>query len=207
MGQKNVDLERKIFEKETELQEKLKELAEREKELKEQELSHTRAESADDASKEASMFFEGNARDFNKSAFIWLRAVCIMSYFCFVSIVFFLVLAVLGLPAIDAENQYQFIRISGTTLFLFTFMFTITYWCMRMYKANLHLNSINKHKAICLEVVGKLRAGSMSNEAKDIITTEAARVIFNDPQTGLINDKSTDHSTSLNIGDLAKTGT
>lgn len=164
------------------------------------------AESVDKSTGEAAEFFERHASSHQNSARRWFVAMVALALITVVYAILFLCSALIDFPHIDPNNQFQFVRISAASLLFITFLFTATLWVSRMYKANLHLQTINNHRATSISVVNTLRAGSLTDGAKDTIVTEAARAIFSDPQTGLIIDKSSDNSTSFNIRDLVKTG-
>lgn len=179
-------------------------LSEAHQELNETRLHNQATEIVDESTDEAEKFFLSNAEKYEGACKHWLYATFASGVFTFFMTLAFVLMSFENYPDLSNSNQYQFIRVSATSLLFITFLLGVTLWFSRMYKANLHLQTINNHRATSLSVVNTLRAGSLTDGAKDTIVTEAARAIFSDPQTGLLIDKSSNNSTSFNIGDLIK---
>lgn len=168
------------------------------------ELKQTQAEANDEAFAESSEFFKNLADKNQKSALFWGVMTLFFVYVTGLQGYEILQIALENNPPINEKAKFAFYRLSGATVFLLSFLLTATFWCARMYKTFTHLHTINRHKQTTLSVTNKLIAGEQNDTVKAAIATHAAESIFADPQTGLITDKSSSHSASLNIGDLAK---
>lgn len=111
-------------------------------------------------------------------------------------LVFSIVLAVLTFgmlgvfycAKIDAHDLVHLVPMLGCRVLTITFLFTITIWCGRMYKAMRNQAIQNRHRALGLKTFRAFVDATQDKQTKDAVLRETTHTIFSSTPTGLINE-------------------
>lgn len=116
--------------------------------------------------------------------------------------------AILMLFLINGENQsaFKIVQITTTKLVVLAVLLSATVWCGKIYKANKHLVTINKHRANSLKTFQAFMKATESDQARDAVLLETTRAIFGMTSTGYLDSDSSSNDVGTRIIELIKSG-
>lgn len=84
-----------------------------------------------------------------------------------------------------------------TTKFMFlALLISATFWCGRIYKATLHQAAQYRHRALGIQTIQAFVAAAKDPAVKDGVVLEAARAIYGNTGTGLVDENGAGSSDS-----------
>lgn len=93
----------------------------------------------------------------------------------------------------DATEQViEFVRGTTSRVLLLSIAGFVLAFCVRNYRVNKHLETLNKRRYNALETFGLFQAGVSTDEARNIIVAELVRAVFAHEDTGYLtgNDRT-----------------
>ncbi len=150
--------------------------------------------------------FDDQADEFKKSIDRWLLVIIAVS----VITVFVLTCSIVKLatPAsFDSVPEFinsinlEFLPLPLTKVFIVSFLSFLLFQSIRIYNANRHMYSMNKHRANCLRVFEALKEGAHDKSLRDTILSQAVKTIFDFGITGFIHSKD---QSSFSVFDATK---
>jgi len=106
----------------------------------------------------------------------------------------------LGITA--GSTLAQIVPILGCRILIVSFLFTITVWCGRMYKAMRNQALQNRHRALGLKTFRAFADAAADTQTRDAVLRETTHTIFSSTPTGLISDNGSGDADS-NIVQIA----
>ena len=100
-------------------------------------------------------------------------------------------LIILGLLGKPPTNAWEAIYNTGGRFIAIAVLFYAAAWSGRIVLANMHLASVNKHKAISLQTLQAFHKAAEDPVAKDAVVLEAARAVYENVPTGYIARQAT----------------
>lgn len=126
---------------------------------------------------------ESEAND--KTACHWLWAAGIMAALTMGFLVLFY------FWKIEADSLVHMLPQLGCRVLAITLLFTVTFWCGRMYKAMRNQAIQNRHRALGLKTFRAFADAATNAETKDAVLRETTHAIFTATPTGLVNEGAT----------------
>ena len=133
-------------------------------------------------------FFEDTANEYKKSAIIWKWS----AIFIFI-ISFFIAIAFYFDPH-ESKNYFDIFKIFSYKFIVISILIYGMIFCSKMYIANMHNYTINKHKQNSVLTIINFVESTKVEDKKDIILTFAANCIYSQHETGFNNKSSSDGS-------------
>ncbi len=96
----------------------------------------------------------------------------------------------------------QILPVLGCRVLIVSFLFTITVWCGRMYKAMRNQALQNRHRALGLKTFRAFADAASDTQTRDAVLRETTHTIFSSTPTGLISENGSGDSDS-NIVQIA----
>jgi cation transport regulator ChaB len=134
--------------------------------------------------------FDVQAEKNNKSARKWLTAGIIISIILIIYLVY---------VTFTIKNSTDIPSIV-TKLFLTTIGYYVLYQVIKNYNVNMHLHTLNIHRANVLKTFESFVKSSDDPHIKDLLLTKAADAIFNSGETGYLSGK--DHASKDGLEQL-----
>ena len=129
------------------------------------------------------------------SAKRWLAATIAMATITIIVLITFYRQS-LGITA--GSTLVQMVPTLGCRVLIVSFLFTITVWCGRMYKAMRNQALQNRHRALGLKTFRAFADAAVDTQTRDAVLRETTHSIFSTTPTGLISDNgSTDSDSSI----------
>ncbi len=126
--------------------------------------------------------FRDEAKTADKRGKRWLWPTCVFSIAA-LSLSFLLIFDKLGeTPATMIEAAYGL----GGRVFAISVLFYAAIWSGRLVLANLHLASLNRHRAVSLQTLQAFLKAAEDKAAKDAVVLEAARAVYENVPSGYI---------------------
>ena len=98
---------------------------------------------------------------------------------------------------ITADSTFaQIVPTLGCRVLIVSFLFTITVWCGRMYKAMRNQALQNRHRALGLKTFRAFADAAADTQTRDAVLRETTHSIFSSTPTGLISDNGSGDSDS-----------
>lgn len=141
--------------------------------------------------------FEKTADALEAEATVWLRRTALFALGTVLLALFVFFFAESGL------DTGELIQKSAARLAVLAILFTATVWCGRMYKALLHQEAVNRHRALSLQTFQAFSHAASDNGTKDAVLMEATRAVFGAVPTGFL-DKESSRGQGLQIVEFAK---
>ena len=91
-----------------------------------------------------------------------------------------------GLLGETSENLWEAIYRLGGRVIAISVLFYAAVWSGRIVLANLHLASVNKHRAVSLQTLQAFHRAAADETAKDAVVLEAARAVYENVPSGYI---------------------
>jgi len=120
------------------------------------------------------------------------------------------ILSIFGIiPHVPVNTGWEAVYVLGGRLILISVFIYAAVWSGRIYLANKHLASVNKHRAISLQTLQAFHHAAEDATAKDAVVLEAARAVYENVPSGYIGRSSSGHGTTSRIVEIIKgtTGT
>ena len=135
-----------------------------------------------------------------------IRGICwLVSTGFFVAAAFALsILFMLGLFVGSQTNALEIAYGIGGRLIGITVLFYAAIWSGRIALANMHLTSVNKHRAISLETLQAFQNAVDDAAARDAVVLEAARAVYENVPSGYIGRQTSEHGGGGRILELIR---
>ena len=151
--------------------------------------------------------FRDEAMNVEKRARRWLWPTGI-----FATLALFLALA-LAIPTIlpmfgildeVPANAWEAVYRLGGRVITIMVLFYAAVWSGRIFLANMHLASVNKHRAVSLQTLQAFHHAAEDAVAKDAVVLEAARAVYENVPSGYIGRQATEHDASTRVVEFIK---
>jgi hypothetical protein len=137
--------------------------------------------------KSSSRDFETKSESHKRAALYWLIASVItisglarLSYFLFHDTQF-------SLSGVSGDDIGKIIQIGLFKIVALSVGYFIVYQCIKSYKINKHLEVLNKHRQLALDIYPFMTAAAGSPEQSHVILGQAAKAIFEQGTTGYLD--------------------
>jgi|YNPMSStandDraft_1061717.scaffolds.fasta_scaffold32571_2 hypothetical protein len=124
--------------------------------------------------------FDLEAERFENEARNWLKWTRVAVAGTFFATLVFLVSAFLYHPA-DLSKAFQYVV---AKLLVLSVLYFTTVWCTRIYRAQKHNETLNRHRANALKTFQAFVEGTSDDRVKDAILLQAAQAVFAGRSTG-----------------------
>jgi hypothetical protein len=104
-------------------------------------------------------------------------------------------------PGLDRGQLFQKL---GTKLAILVILITSTIWCGKIYKALMHLSTINGHRALSIQTLQAFVGAVENVQLKDAVVLEASRAIFGNVPTGYIDASNTSSDGDIKLFEIVK---
>ena len=115
----------------------------------------------------------------------WLIGAGVMAFFTMGFLVLFY------FWKIQADTLVHMLPQLGCRVLAITLLFTLTFWCGRMYKTMRNQAIQNRHRALGLKTFRAFADAASNAETKDAVLRETTHAIFSATPTGLVNEGTT----------------
>lgn len=105
------------------------------------------------------------------------------------------VLLMFGLLGDAPANVWEAVYGLGGRVIAILVLFYAAVWSGRVVLANMHLASVNKHRAVSLQTLQALHKAAEDSAAKDAVVLEAARAVYENVPSGYIGRQATGQGT------------
>jgi hypothetical protein len=105
------------------------------------------------------------------------------------------------IPHIDKTQQL--IQVAISKIAILGILLTGTIWCGRIYKAQMHQYSINKHRALALQTFQAFSKAANDEATKNAVLMECTRSIFGFQATGYIDAGSSEMDAGSKVYEMA----
>ena len=105
------------------------------------------------------------------------------------------VLLMLGLLGDAPDNVWEAVYGIGGRVIAISVLFYAAVWSGRVVLANMHLASVNKHRAVSLQTLQAFHKAAEDSAAKDAVVLEAARAVYENVPSGYIGRQATGQGT------------
>lgn len=98
-----------------------------------------------------------------------------------------------GLLGATPETTWEAIYRLGGRVIAISVLFYAAIWSGRIVLANMHLTSVNKHRAVSLQTLQAFHQAAEDPAARDAIVLEAARAVYENVPSGYIGRQAAEH--------------
>ena len=126
--------------------------------------------------------FESEANDGRTKSIWWLLPTGAFS----VAALTLALLVMFGLLGEVPTNAWEAVYGFGARVIAISVLFYAAVWSGRIVLANMHLASVNKHRAISLQTLQAFHKAANDPAAKDAVVLEAARAVYENVPSGYI---------------------
>ena len=105
------------------------------------------------------------------------------------------VLLIFGLLGDAPANVWEAVYGLGGRVIAISVLFYAAVWSGRVVLANMHLASVNKHRAVSLQTLQAFHKAAEDSAAKDAVVLEAARAVYENVPSGYIGRQATGQGT------------
>ena len=105
------------------------------------------------------------------------------------------VLLMLGLLGAAPTDTWEAVYKLGGRVIAISVLFYAAVWSGRVVLANMHLASVNKHRAVSLQTLQAFHKAAEDPAAKDAVVIEAARAVYENVPSGYIGRQATGQGT------------
>lgn len=141
--------------------------------------------------------FEKEADNNHLKANKWLILTGVLSVFT-IGIAFAFLLYI---PIID--KAYELIQVAISKIAILSILLTASIWCGRIYKAQMHQHSINKHRALALQTFQAFSKAANDESTKNAVLMECTRSIFAFQSTGYIEASLNENEAGSKLYEIA----
>ena len=92
----------------------------------------------------------------------------------------------------------------GTKLAILAVLISGTVWCGKIYKALMHLATINNHRALSIQTLQAFAAAVEDTSIKDAVVLEATRAVFGNIPTGYVENNPSTTESDIKLVEVAK---
>jgi hypothetical protein len=142
--------------------------------------------------------FLNEAADLGSGAKGWLKATVALA-----TLTFGLAIAAAFYRPTGLDSG-QIAQLLVSKFALLGLLITSVLWCGRIYKAQMHQSTVNRHRALSIQTLQAFANAADDPQAKDAVLLEASRAVFSNVATGYIASKEGNQDTSVKIFDVAK---
>lgn len=141
--------------------------------------------------------FQGESDATSDRAEKWLGATIVLT------VVALIVAFVILVRPADGDTTPIIIAQTTPRLAILAIVIASALWCGKVYKALLHLSTLNRHRALSLQTFQAFSKAASDDVTRDAVLRETTRAIFSTQSTGLIEPDS-DGAGSTQIIDVAR---
>lgn len=105
------------------------------------------------------------------------------------------VLLMFGLLGDAPDNVWEAVYGLGGRVIAISVLFYAAVWSGRVVLANMHLASVNKHRAVSLQTLQAFHKAAEDSAAKDAVVLEAARAVYENVPSGYIGRQAAGQGT------------
>lgn len=134
-----------------------------------------------------SSFFESEARESKKAAYLWL--ITTVAVLLIVGPYLWWLVFVWA-PKVSDLSLTQVVQAGGAKLALFSVLIYLLSWCGRNYRAQWHLVVVNRHRANALNALEAFSNSAKNDATREAILIHASSAIFSQVQTGFVPDQA-----------------
>ena len=134
--------------------------------------------------------FREEARSMERRGKCWLYPTAIFA----ISALILSVTIMFGLSGQTPENTWEAIYRLGGRVVAISVLFYAAIWSGRIVLANMHLASVNKHRAVSLQTLQAFHQAAEDPAARDAVVLEAARAVYENVPSGYIGRQAAEHS-------------
>lgn len=145
--------------------------------------------------------FSQEATNLQKSAKYWLWTTIGLAVITLIATI----VSYWWLKIPDQSNNAQIVQVLSTKLIIISIFFTSTLWAGKMYRAQMHQMTVNKHRANSLLTFQAFIKASNDNHTRDAVLMETTKSIFTLAPSGYIENDSSG-SKQTNVVEIVKTG-
>ncbi len=118
----------------------------------------------------------------------WLGATITLAASALVLTIVFILLGLFGVDEAPANSWEAVYRI-GWRVIVISILFSAAVWSGRIVLANMHLASVNRHRAVSLQTLQAFHQAAEDAVAKDAVVLEAARAVYENVPSGYIGGR------------------
>ena len=171
-------------------------------------LQVARAQSGEAGAAAFTKQFNTEANAAKKRAGCWLVPTVLFVAAAFALSMLFMLGLFIGIPASTAEeastNALEIIYGLGGRVIGISVLFYAAIWSGRIALANMHLSSVNRHRAISLETLQAFQNAVDDLTARDAVVLEAARAVYENVPSGYIGRQAGEQSSGGRILELIR---
>ncbi len=137
--------------------------------------------------------FRSEAENVEKRSKRWLWPTGILAALA-------LILSILlGLLGEAPTNTWEAVYRLGGRVIAISVLFYAAVWSSRVVLANMHLASVNKHRAVSLQTLRAFRQAVEDSAVKDAVVLEAARAVYENVPSGYIGRQATEQGANARM--------
>ena len=131
---------------------------------------------------------------------IWLLPTCIFS----VAALLLASATMFGLFGDTPDNVWEAVYELGGRVVAISVLFYAAVWSGRIVLANMHLASVNKHRAVSLQTLQAFHRAAEDGAAKDAVVLEAARAVYENVPSGYIAKQAAEGGSGMRTIELIR---
>ena len=147
--------------------------------------------------------FHDEAQKATKQAERWLRLTGVFATLALL----ISILSMLGMLGDAPDNTWEGVYRLGGRVIAISVLFYAAVWSGRVVLANMHLASVNKHRAVSLQTLQAFHHAAEDAVAKDAVVLEAARAVYENVPSGYIRREAAGYGASSRMAELIKNAT
>ena len=144
--------------------------------------------------------FRREAETTERRSLWWLAPTGVFALFA-LTLSVMLMLGLLGAPP---KGTWEAIYQLGGRVIAISVLFYAAVWSGRIVLANMHLASVNKHRAVSLQTLKAFHQAAGDPVTKDAVVLEAARAVYENVTSGYVARQSSDQGGSARTLELIK---
>lgn len=152
--------------------------------------------------------FEAEAKAAKERSVCWLIPTGILALAALVLSILFMFGLFIGVStnseSESAMSTFELVYAIGGRVIGISVLFYAAIWSGRVALANMHLSSVNKHRAISLVTLQAFQEAVDDHAARDAVVLEAARAVYENVPSGYIGRQSGEHSGGGRILELIR---
>lgn len=143
--------------------------------------------------------FKEESKSLYKSARGWLVATALLGLVAAGTAVGMLLSVKVGL------DNNAVLQLFGAKVAFFAILISATLWCGRIYRAQMHLATVNKHRALSLQTFQAFSSAAAEPQTKEAVLMETTKAIFSASPSGFIDTGNEAKDQDIRIIDIART--
>ncbi len=113
-------------------------------------------------------------------------------------------LILFGLLGEAPTNTWEAVYQLGGRVLAISVLFYAAVWSSRVVLANMHLASVNKHRAVSLETLQAFHQAAKDSAVKDAVVLEAARAVYENVPSGYIGRQATEQGANARMIEILR---